>query len=60
MLPAAPYHYKIKNLGVKVFLDLKFHDIPHTVASAVEIITSYGVDMFNIHLSGGSDMIRPL
>ncbi|NMB41080.1 MAG: orotidine-5'-phosphate decarboxylase [Firmicutes bacterium] len=49
---------KLKNLGVKVFLDLKFHDIPHTVASAVEIITSYGVDMFNIHLSGGSDMIR--
>ena len=48
----------LKKMGVKVFLDLKFHDIPNTVASAVEVITAYGVDMFNIHLSGGSVMIR--
>ncbi|RJX27237.1 MAG: orotidine-5'-phosphate decarboxylase [Dethiobacter sp.] len=48
----------LKNLGAKIFLDLKFHDIPHTVASTAEVVTRYGVDMFNIHLSGGSDMIR--
>ncbi|MDO9534359.1 MAG: orotidine-5'-phosphate decarboxylase [Bacillota bacterium] len=48
----------LKNLGVKVFLDLKFHDIPHTVATTAEVVTRLGVDMFNIHLSGGRDMIR--
>lgn len=48
----------LKNLGVNVFLDLKFHDIPHTVSSTAEVVTLLGVDMFNIHLSGGRDMIR--
>ncbi len=48
----------LKNMGVKVFLDLKFHDIPNTVASTAAVVTGYGVDMFNIHLSGGHDMIR--
>lgn len=48
----------LKNLEVKVFLDLKFHDIPNTVASTAEVVTRLGVDMFNIHLSGGRDMIR--
>ena len=48
----------LKELGVKIFLDLKFHDIPHTVASAAEVVTRYGVDMFNIHLSGGREMAR--
>ena len=47
---------RLKKLGAKIFLDLKFHDIPHTVASAAGIITSYGVDMFNIHLGGGGEM----
>lgn len=48
----------LKKMGVRVFLDMKFHDIPHTVASAAEVVTRLGVDLFNIHLSGGSDMIR--
>lgn len=48
----------LKELGVKIFLDLKFHDIPHTVASAAEVVTRYGVDIFNIHLSGGREMAR--
>lgn len=48
----------LKELGVRIFLDLKFHDIPHTVASAAEVVTHYGVDMFNVHLSGGSEMVR--
>ena len=48
----------LKKMGVKVFLDLKLHDIPHTVAATADVITRMGVDMFNIHLSGGRDMIE--
>ena len=44
--------------GAKVFLDLKFNDIPTTVARTVEAASSLGVRMLTIHLSGGSDMIR--
>src|SRR5437016_1843331 len=45
-------------LGPKVFLDLKLHDIPNTVAKAVEAAGKLGVKMLTIHLSGGSEMIR--
>ena len=44
--------------GVKVFLDLKLHDIPDTVARAVESASSLGVQMLTIHLSGGAQMIQ--
>lgn len=47
----------IKESGGKVFLDLKLHDIPTTVAKASAVITSYGVDIFNVHASGGYDMM---
>src|SRR5260370_30289438 len=44
--------------GANVFLDLKLHDIPNTVARAVESASELGVQMLTIHLTGGSEMIR--
>ncbi|PKN06543.1 MAG: orotidine-5'-phosphate decarboxylase, partial [Deltaproteobacteria bacterium HGW-Deltaproteobacteria-7] len=48
----------IKERGQKVFLDLKFHDIPNTVARAAQAAVGLNVDMFNVHASGGSRMIQ--
>ena len=48
----------LKHKDKKVFLDLKFHDIPNTVAQAAAWAASFGVDMFTLHASGGAEMVR--
>jgi orotidine-5'-phosphate decarboxylase len=49
---------EVKKSGAKIFLDLKFHDIPNTVRSAVESSCTLGADMLTIHLCGGTEMCQ--
>jgi orotidine-5'-phosphate decarboxylase len=49
---------RIRGTGVPVFLDLKFHDIPNTVARAVAAATRLNVAMLTVHTSGGAEMMR--
>jgi orotidine-5'-phosphate decarboxylase len=49
---------EIHGVGARIFLDLKFHDIPNTVANAARVVTRMGIHMFNVHSLGGFDMMR--
>jgi orotidine-5'-phosphate decarboxylase len=49
---------EIQKRNKKVFLDLKFHDIPNTVSRAAVVASRLGVYMFNLHTSGGLEMMR--
>ena len=51
----------VRNLqqrGFDIFLDLKFHDIPNTVAGALKVLTALGVDIINVHAVGGPKMLQ--
>lgn len=50
--------YELKRRGFKVFLDLKFHDIPHQVRGAAKAAAENGADMITAHTVGGADMMR--
>lgn len=49
---------RVVEFGLPVFADVKFHDIPNTVAGAARAIARLGVAMFNVHVSGGEAMMR--
>lgn len=48
----------VKEAGAEVFLDLKYHDIPNTVAQAARTAVRLGVFMFNVHIPGGLQMMQ--
>ncbi|MGI6131169.1 MAG: orotidine-5'-phosphate decarboxylase [Bacillota bacterium] len=49
---------QVQDLGGRVFVDLKLHDIPNTVAGAARVIARLGCLMYTVHAAGGSAMIR--
>lgn len=49
---------EIKARGHRVFLDLKLHDIPNTVKSALNVLSELGADICNVHAAGGSEMMK--
>ncbi|MDR1542892.1 MAG: orotidine-5'-phosphate decarboxylase [Prevotellaceae bacterium] len=53
-----PFLKKIKEYGHKIFLDLKLHDIPNTVKSAMRVLADLEIDMVNVHSAGGVMMMK--
>lgn len=49
---------EVNQLGGKVFVDLKFHDIPNTVGAAGKVLTRLQCHMFNVHAAGGREMMQ--
>jgi len=49
---------KVKSRGHKVFLDLKLHDIPHTIEKTAAVLAGLDIDMCNVHAAGGTDMMK--
>lgn len=52
--------HRINDLGGRVFVDLKFHDIPNTVGAAGRVMTRLGCAMFNVHAAGGREMMKSI
>ncbi len=50
--------HRLKARRAPVFVDLKFHDIPNTVAGAARVLTRYGAAILNVHAAGGGEMMR--
>ena len=49
---------EIKNMGHKIFLDLKLHDIPNTVEKAMASLSKLDIDMTNVHAAGTAEMMK--
>jgi len=50
--------HELKKQGHSIFLDLKLHDIPNTVKSAMKVLAKLGVDLVNVHCAGGTVMME--
>lgn len=50
--------HELKEKNIKVFVDLKIHDIPNTAFHAIKTLTKHGVDMLNVHALGGKKMLE--
>ena len=53
-----PFLHAVSERGFKIFLDLKFHDIPNTVHETILSFHDCSIDMLTVHLSGGEDMLK--
>ena len=53
-----PLVTSLQEMGCKVFLDLKLHDIPHQVSLATRAVADLGVDLLTVHASGGAEMLK--
>jgi orotidine-5'-phosphate decarboxylase len=50
--------FALRDLGYRIFLDFKLHDIPNTVYRAAKVLSSYGPDFMTVHTAGGLEMVK--